>query len=127
MWYELHAFVIMPSHVHILFTPLAAWTEEYGATGRSGGPRTSIMKTFKGRTSPACNRILGRNDPFWQSESYDRVVRDEQGFGNAVHCIEHHPVEAGLCARAEDWVFSSARKAGQALAQVGQALACHEI
>lgn len=116
--YALHAFVIMPSHVHLLFTPLAAWNEEGRATGLCSGPRTSIMKVFKGRTALACNRILGRSGPFWQSESYDRVVRDEEIFEKAVQYIEHNPVKAGLCARAEDWEFSSA------CVKVGQASAC---
>ena len=106
--YELHAFVIMPSHVHVLFTPCARWKEDVGATGHSAGPRTTIMRDWKGRTALACNRILGRNGPFWQSESYDRVIRDERAFENVVHYIEHNPVKAGLCALASDWEFSSA-------------------
>lgn len=114
--YELHAFVIMPSHVHLLFTPLAVWKEESGGTGRSTGPRTSIMKALKGKTALVCNRILGRSGPFWQSESYDRVVRDENTFERIVSYIEHNPVKAGLCTRADGWEFSSAHaKIGQAV------------
>jgi REP element-mobilizing transposase RayT len=126
--YELHAFVIMPSHVHLLFTPLAVWGDERDAAGRWGGPRTSIMKAFKGRTALACNRILGRSGPFWQSESYDRVVRDEKTFAKIVDYIEHNPVKAGLCTRAEGWEFSSACvKVGQAVGQaVRQASACRD-
>lgn len=118
--YELHAYVIMPSHVHVLLTPCARWEEIGCAAGRSVAPRTTIMRDLKGRTALACNRILGRSGPFWQSESYDRVVRDERAFESVVHYIEHNPVKAGLCARAGDWEFSSAH------AKVGQASACHE-
>ena len=115
--YELHAFVIMPSHVHLLFTPLAVWKGECGGTEKCGGPRTSIMKVLKGRTALACNRILGRSGPFWQSESYDRVIRDAKSFEKIVAYIEHNPVKAGLCACAENWEFSSAHaKVRQALA-----------
>lgn len=117
--YELHAFVIMPSHVHILFTPLVA-SEEECAAGRCG-PRTSIMKLFKGRTALACNRILGRSGPFWQNESFDRVVRHTRAFEAVLHYTEHNPVKAGLCAKPEDWEFSSAH------AKVGQALACRNM
>lgn len=120
--YILHAFVVMPSHVHLLFTPLVACKEECPA-GRCG-PRTSIMKLFKGRTALECNRILGRSGPFWQSESYDRVIRDERSFEKVVDYIERNPVKAGLCTQAEDWEFSSACvKVGQA---VGEASACQK-
>ena len=118
--YDLHAFVIMPSHVHLLFTPLAVWSEECVATAKGGGPRTAIMKALKGRTALVCNRILGRSGPFWQSESYDHVVRDEKTFERFVDYIERNPVKAGLCARPDDWEFSSART------KVGQTSACRK-
>jgi REP element-mobilizing transposase RayT len=108
--YDLHAFVVMPSHVHMLFTPLRQWVEKQAAAGLSGGPRTSIMRAFKGRTSISCNRILKRRGAFWQSESYDRVVRDERAFENVVRYIEGNPVKAGLCDIPEGWEFSSASR-----------------
>jgi REP element-mobilizing transposase RayT len=106
--YDLHAFVIMPSHVHMLFTPRRSWSGCQRLSGQRCGPRSAILQAFKGRTALACNRILQRQGPFWQSESYDRVVRDERAFENVVRYIEGNPVKAGLCDTPEGWEFSSA-------------------
>jgi hypothetical protein len=65
--YRLHAFVVMPNHVHLLVTPLVT-------AGQWLGP-------LKGFTGHGANRLLGRCGVlFWQNESYDHLVRDELEF-----------------------------------------------
>jgi REP element-mobilizing transposase RayT len=54
--------------------------------------------------------MLRREGAFWQSESYDRVVRDEEEFEQVVQYVEFNPVKAGLCRQSEEWEFSSAWK-----------------
>jgi putative DNA methylase len=102
--YELLAFVIMPDHVHWVFQPLK------GRSTLGGRPisREVIQHSFLRYTGAACNRLLGRSGPFWQHESYDRVIRDEIELARVVEYVEHNPVRAGLCTRPEDWRFSSA-------------------
>ena len=39
-------------------------------------PRARIMKSVKGYSANECNRLLGLRGEFWQDESYDHVVRD---------------------------------------------------
>ena len=102
--YDLIAYVVMPSHVHWVFRPLL------NETSGDGGPRLAITTAFKRHTAMACNRLLGRQGRFWQEESYDRVVRDEQELERIVRYVEYNPVQAGLCARPEEWEFSSARR-----------------
>ena len=66
--YSLHAFVVMPNHVHLLITPQA--------------PVPKLLQWLKGTTARRVNQILrltGR--AFWQEESYDRWVRHERQFG----------------------------------------------
>lgn len=95
--YALHAYVVMPNHVHILITPLA-----------SVSTLTHSLKRF---TAFQANRILCRmGQRFWQEESYDRLVRDDQEFGRIVRYIEMNPVHAGLVAAPEDFPWSSARR-----------------
>ena len=105
--YELLAYVVMPSHIHWVFTPLAT------AGNFAASQRLAITSAFKSHTALACNRLLGRRGRFWQEESYDRVVRNEQELERIVRYVEHNPVRAGLCARAEDWKFSSACRRGE--------------
>lgn len=108
--YELHAYVVMPSHFHCVFTPGPGWGEVQNAVeGRWLSPRSAILRLIKGRTAQACNRVLRRTGAFWQSESYDRVVRDAEEFERFVNYVEFNPVKAGLCLRPQEWDFSSAR------------------
>jgi len=95
-YFSLHAFVIMPNHVHLLVMPRI--------------PLHRIMNGIKGSTAHAANTILGRiGKPFWQDESFDHWVRTEKEFGNILRYIGWNPVSAGLVARPEEWPWSSAR------------------
>ena len=82
--YALHAWVVMPNHVHMLITPLSNVS--------------SLMQRLKGATAREANRLLGRSGtPFWQHESYDRLVRDAREFRRIENYIIQNPVRAGLC------------------------------
>jgi REP element-mobilizing transposase RayT len=95
--YRLHAFVVMANHVHALLTPQVAVRR--------------ITNGIKGVTAREANRILQRSGQhFWQVESYDHWVRDEEEFARIRAYIENNPVAAGLIARAEDWAWSSASR-----------------
>ena len=96
--YELHAWVIMPNHVHVLFTQLARERVE------------KVLHSWKSFTAKKANRLLQKGGPFWQRESYDRFIRDQGHFLDSLHYIEENPVVAGLCLRKDEWEFSSARK-----------------
>lgn len=100
--YNLLAYVVMPSHCHMVFTPFDA---EPG--GRP--PRQVILQSLKRHTASRCNRLLGRTGRFWQPESHDRVVRGPGGLERVVDYVERNPVKAGLCEAPEAWEFSSAR------------------
>ncbi len=94
--YQLHAFVIMPNHVHLLMTPLRAVSK--------------VMQSLKRFTAREGNRILGlTGQPFWQDESFDRLVRNDKEFEQIGQYIEMNPVKAGLAATPEEFPWSSAR------------------
>src|SRR5262249_44737481 len=96
--YDLHAWVIMSNHIHILITPKA--------------PLARITRSIKNFSAREANRILNQTGAFWQNESYDHWIRNEREFGNFLNYIERNPVTAGLVSKSEDWPWSSAR-AGQ--------------
>ena len=65
--YDLHAFVVMPNHVHLLVTAAV--------------PLPKLTKSSKGIAAKRANTafaLTGR--PFWQEESYDHVVRQKREF-----------------------------------------------
>jgi putative transposase len=105
--YELLAYVVMPSHIHWVFRPRHDWVRKLPVDSRRS-PRERIMHSLKRYSAEACNRLLGRTGPFWQDESYDHVVRDEEELLRIVEYIEDNPVKAGLTERRAAWRYSSA-------------------
>jgi REP element-mobilizing transposase RayT len=92
---EMHAAVIMPNHVHLLFTPLES----------DGGEPfflAEIMKGIKGVSARIINKLLGRKGSLWQDESFDRIMRAEE-FEFKRNYIVANPIDAGLCKRPEEY------------------------
>ena len=93
--YVLHAFVIMPNHVHLLATPAVVLPK--------------LTKSLKGITAKRANEMLGlTGSPFWQEESFDHLVRREREFEKIRNYIEGNPVRAGLVREAREYRWSSA-------------------
>ena len=93
--YQLHAYVVMPNHVHLLVTPrvvAARW-----------------LAPLKGFTAYRANEVLGSHgQAFWQDESYDHLVRSETQFERIRSYIEENPVKAGLVSQCRQHPWSSA-------------------
>lgn len=112
--YDLLGYVVMPSHIHWVFRPRDVWIATLDQTQDRRTPRERIMHSLKLYTARECNRILGSQGAFWQDESYDHCVRDEDELSRILNYVERNPVAAGLTNSPENWAFSSAidRKAG---------------
>jgi putative DNA methylase len=95
--YALHAYVVMPNHVHALVEPFHERA------------LSSIVHSWKSYTAKKILASTGDAGRFWAREWYDRFIRNEAHFFATVRYIERNPVAAGLCAHAEDWPWSSAR------------------
>jgi REP element-mobilizing transposase RayT len=93
--YVLHAYVVMPNHVHLLAAPAV--------------PLPILTKSLKGITAKRANNILAlKGSPFWQEESYDHLVRHAREFDKIRSYIEENPVRAGLAREASEYRWSSA-------------------
>ncbi|HZN34394.1 MAG TPA: transposase [Pirellulaceae bacterium] len=110
----LWAYSIMPNHVHALFAPmLGAENERQALDDEIGenedrGPLAGIMHSLKGYTAHQANKILGRSGAFWQHESYDHWIRDENELERVVDYISANAVKAQLAQRTTDWYWCSA-------------------
>jgi putative transposase len=98
--YKLHAFVMMPDHIHLLITPQEITIER-------------AMGLIKGGFS----HHLGSSFPVWQKGFADRRMRDAQEFIERRNYIHQNPVRAHLVERAEEYPFSSAFRACTAAAE----------
>ena len=100
--YHLHAWCVMPNHIHVLIEPLA----ELAVI-------VQTWKSFTARWVLARNAELELGVPgknLWMREYWDRFIRDENHYRGTVHYIHHNPVMAGLCATPEAWPWSSAAR-----------------
>ena len=88
--YELVAWCIMPNHVHAIVRPMPGHT------------LSGISHTWKSFTAQQANRLLHRQGEFWQPESYDHLIRNEQDLRNQVRYVIENPTKAGL--RSWPWV-----------------------
>jgi len=93
--YNLHAFVVMANHVHLLITPRVTAQHWLGP-----------LKGFTGHQAIHMLSLCGT--PFWQDESFDHLVRNDAEFARIHRYIENNPVKAGLVTSAEDFQWSSA-------------------
>jgi len=67
---------------------------------------THILKSLKWYTAVECNKILKRSGSFWQHESYDHVIRNEEELIKIIEYVLLNPVKAGLIKKCEDWKWS---------------------
>jgi REP element-mobilizing transposase RayT len=129
--YHLLAYCVMPNHVHVLLQPfdiVAASEPLVGAAceppareplaatdvvfsderADAESPLASVMHSLKSYTAHEANKLLGRTGQFWQHESYDHWVRDDDELQRIVDYIAWNPVKAKLVHEPHLWFFSSA-------------------
>jgi REP element-mobilizing transposase RayT len=94
--FELYAYCVMPTHVHIVFR----------ITAKDDGSAPSlaaVLHSFKRYIAREANKILHRDGQFWQHESYDHAVRDEAELRRIIAYVANNPVKAGLVSEWQAW------------------------
>ena len=129
--YDLVAYVVMPNHVHLLIKTyegfelkdiVHSWKsftakeiirnermddvsvrhlENVYAGETPALPISSYQRVDAGRTQGLPMKRI------WQREYWDRFIRNEKHFNNAISYIHENPVKAGLCKSKADWKWSS--------------------
>ena len=89
--YQLHAFVLMPDHIHLLITPAAEISIE------------KVMQLIKGGFS---FQLKSKFD-VWQPRFTLHRIEDARDYQTHVRYIHENPVRAGLCSSAEEFPYSS--------------------
>jgi putative transposase len=89
--YKLHAFVVMPDHVHLLLTPEAKTISQ-------------VMNLIKGGFS----RRIASKLPVWQRGFADHLVRGREHFESRREYIHQNPIRADLTASPDLYPYSSA-------------------
>jgi REP element-mobilizing transposase RayT len=89
--YVLHAWTVMPNHVHAIVEPLGNW------------PLHAILHSWKSWSSNRAYELLRRQGRFWQREYFDRIIRDDEELGRTIDYVIGNPRAAGLT----EWAWTS--------------------
>lgn len=95
---DIHAYVLMTNHVHLLATPNAA---------------DSVSKTLQSlgrRYVPYFNSRHDRSGTLWEGRYRSALVDSESYFLACSRYIELNPIRAGLVRRRRDYAWSSYRR-----------------
>ena len=77
--YLLDSFVVMPNHVHVLFSPF------------KDENLPDIIKSWKWFTAREINKLKNQTGQLWQPEYWDTVIRHQEHFHWARNYIEQNP------------------------------------
>lgn len=93
---QVHGLVVMPDHVHMIFTPLK---------DELGNPfgLAEIMSGIKGASAHSINKALSRRGPVWQYESFDHILRLDEKINEKVEYICQNPVRKELVKSEDDY------------------------
>ena len=92
--YDLAAWCVMPNHVHLIIKPIGDYQ------------LSEILQSIKSFSAKEANKHLGRTGAFWQQDSYDHLIRDDDDFWNQFHYIKNNPTKAGLL----NWQWQGAKE-----------------
>ena len=82
--YILHAWVIMPNHVHLLVSMAAGIRLE------------KVIASWKRFSANQIQQRRGTIGGIWQKDYFDRLIRNEGHFRNVVRYIRNNPVKGNL-------------------------------
>jgi putative transposase len=95
--YQLHEFVLMPDHFHVILTPSENITLE------------RAVQFIKGGSARAIRDSLSFRFPVWQRGFSDHRIRDLADYESHVRYIALNPVKKQLARTAGEYLWCSAR------------------
>lgn len=92
---QLHAYVLMSNHVHMLITPPAK------------DSAADLMMALGRRFVPFINRTYSRTGTLWESRYHSSIIETETYLINCQRYIELNPVRACMVGNPADYAWSS--------------------
>jgi REP element-mobilizing transposase RayT len=102
---DLDIAVVMPNHVHMMFTPLTDLVRMQVCA------LPDVLCAIKRVSAHRINKLLGRRGPVWREESFDHVIRSDIDANDKFNYIYANPVRAGLVDEPEKyrWLWVNAK------------------
>jgi len=92
---EIHAFVLMPNHIHLLIT---ISSEDLG----------KIMSVFLGNLTKRINRLCAKSGHLFGGPYFWSIITSSRYFGHVLKYVYRNPIKSGLSAKVEEYEFSTA-------------------
>lgn len=77
--YVIHAYVIMPNHVHVLLSPF------------KGNDIRSIVSSWKKFSAREINKLYNIQGPVWERECFDHMIRNGEAYRATLEYIADNP------------------------------------
>jgi REP element-mobilizing transposase RayT len=102
--FDLKIAVVMPDHVHLIFTPLINYEAMEVCS------LAQIMDAIKGASAHKINKALLRKGRVWQPESFDHVLRSSENLDAKIEYVLENPVRRGLASiwTSYPWIWKKA-------------------
>jgi REP element-mobilizing transposase RayT len=94
--YELHAAVVMPTHVHLILLAVV---------GDAPVPLPKITHHVKGFSALKVNRLRGRKGALWMPRSHNRLLITDYEYRQKLKYIYENPRRGQLVKDPEDYPF----------------------
>jgi REP element-mobilizing transposase RayT len=82
--YRLHAWCIMPNHVHVIVEAMPE------------NDLSKIIHSWKSYTAHRANNILGLTGAFWQPDAYNHIIRSRKEYHFQIQYTWENPEKARL-------------------------------
>jgi len=92
---DIHAFALMPNHIHLLLTPRAAISA------------SKFMQRLEQRHAQFINRFNKRTGALYEGRFKSSVIEDSEYLFNCYRYIELNPVRAGIVDHPSEYEWSS--------------------
>ena len=82
--YRLHAWCIMPNHVHVIAEAFSSYN------------LSNIIHTWKSYTAHRATKLLKLKGAFWQPDAYNHIIRSKKEYLFQIQYTWENPDKAGL-------------------------------
>lgn len=87
--YRLHAWCIMPNHVHVIVEPIP------------DNDLSKIIHSWKSYTAHKANKILDLTGAFWRQDAYNHIIRSRKEYFFQIQYVWENPEKARL----QNWTW----------------------
>jgi len=108
----LYGYVIMPNHIHILWSKQPDWLDKNVQQHFSKYTAQNLKWSLQNNSVNLDNYKSTQNDreyQFWERRPYKATMYNRKVLEEKLDYIHNNPVKAGLCDLPEDYKYSSAR------------------